>query len=292
MSYHRLNISQRIEIERQLQASASQSAIARRIGVHRSTVSNEIRRNSWKGKYLAHVAHLLMKTRESRTYHCSRKRIPSLRRKKDSFDFLALLKSKHQHTDRRKDRIRRRREIKQQRKPYRIYNWSFSESAITRRWINLKRRKRNHWLENQLRHRRTIEDWQSYRHFPYHFHKLGLIGFYRKSSVNRPEGLFRGVYRPRDKWSDAWIERHLHQRVRTFEPFELKTPQSKSLQSKARGFILRPKRRFLLPSVSDKLTTPSSSNHQKALLCPLWSDYLPHDSLNTALELQMTAVCA
>ncbi|MEH0155239.1 helix-turn-helix domain-containing protein [Limibacter armeniacum] len=51
-----LTLHSRLQIEAMLHSGASQSAIARALGVHRSTVSREISRNSVEGKYFADVA--------------------------------------------------------------------------------------------------------------------------------------------------------------------------------------------------------------------------------------------
>lgn len=46
--YRHLTIDDRIEIDKLLERQLSQAAIARRLGVHRSTISRELRRGSWQ----------------------------------------------------------------------------------------------------------------------------------------------------------------------------------------------------------------------------------------------------
>lgn len=46
--YRHLTLDDRIEIEKLLDRGTSRAEIARRIGVHRSTITREIRRGSWK----------------------------------------------------------------------------------------------------------------------------------------------------------------------------------------------------------------------------------------------------
>lgn len=46
--YRHLVLADRIEIEKLLDQDYSQAEIARRLGVHRSTISQEIRRRSWQ----------------------------------------------------------------------------------------------------------------------------------------------------------------------------------------------------------------------------------------------------
>lgn len=55
--YHQLTLAQRLIIENMLARGAGQSAIARALGVHRSTVKRELERNSQNGNYSAEDAH-------------------------------------------------------------------------------------------------------------------------------------------------------------------------------------------------------------------------------------------
>ena len=64
MSYTQLTMGQRYQIEALKKERLSQSAIARHIGVHRSTVSRELKRNSLEsGEYIAERAACDISTR-------------------------------------------------------------------------------------------------------------------------------------------------------------------------------------------------------------------------------------
>lgn len=64
-AYHRLTEEQRIEIYALKKAGFNQAAIAHRIGVHKSTVSREVRRNSGLRGYRPQQAHRLAGIRQA-----------------------------------------------------------------------------------------------------------------------------------------------------------------------------------------------------------------------------------
>ena len=71
MNYQQLIDSQRYQIESYLKAGFSQTKIAQELGVDKSTISRELKRNSKKRSYNAHFAITISKERRSEAYkHC------------------------------------------------------------------------------------------------------------------------------------------------------------------------------------------------------------------------------
>ena len=68
MNYQQLIDSQRYQIESYLKAGFSQTKIAEELGVHKSTISRELKRNSKKRSYNAHFAVTISKERRIEAY--------------------------------------------------------------------------------------------------------------------------------------------------------------------------------------------------------------------------------
>ena len=68
MNYQQLTDSQRYQIEGYLKANYSITRIAKELGVHKSTISREIKRNSKKRIYNAHYANTISNERRKESY--------------------------------------------------------------------------------------------------------------------------------------------------------------------------------------------------------------------------------
>ena len=64
MAYKQLTLERRYEIKAYIQAGFSKATIAYKLGVHKSTITREISRNSTRNGYFAKAAHIQSLTRK------------------------------------------------------------------------------------------------------------------------------------------------------------------------------------------------------------------------------------
>ncbi len=78
-NFRHLNLSDRIAIEKRL-GVCKLKEIATKLGVSPSTISREIKKNSYKGKYVAEIADKLAKAKNQQKLHSAKKYNPELRK--------------------------------------------------------------------------------------------------------------------------------------------------------------------------------------------------------------------
>jgi hypothetical protein len=195
MSYSRLTFSQRLTIQRLLRYSVSQSEIARRIGVHRSTVSHELRRNSWEGVYSARIAQGLAMVRSERYSEGSKTQSRIARTSRTSIpDFFA---NQRRYVALRKRRCKQYgyRKKREQRKRY---EWKMSFQARAYRLTYLRQRERNHWKEGYNRRQRDRFDWKFYNTQGWSLINRKSRGRFFRNVIHDLTGLLKGPYRERN----------------------------------------------------------------------------------------------
>jgi hypothetical protein len=207
MEYTRLSICQRLEIQMLLQRGAGQSAIARRIRVHRSTVSHEIRRNSIEeGIYIARYAHALAKLRKMREYKAP---VRSFFRRPRRFrkSWMLFRKSRlRQRKDQREMRERLCKAWRMKRRKCYVWKKDFDQQCL-REWY-LRHRKRDHLLEKWGRMPRTLEDFRSYRKTGNSLRRRAkpALSSRRHYTLSR-QGMLRGPYRRLDFWHKCGLRK-------------------------------------------------------------------------------------
>jgi hypothetical protein len=158
MSHSHLNFSQRQVIEKMSRQGAKQAAIARAVGVHRSTIKKELDRNSlYPGRYNAYCAQHLSMDRKKRGELKKRKFIhfkgkgygyssdanPACKKKPDPY---ALRKKIRDFRSKRRARFR---------------NLLSYNQLMRRIWL-LSKRKRNYYHEAFDRTKRDSAYWRKY----------------------------------------------------------------------------------------------------------------------------------
>jgi hypothetical protein len=176
-----LSLAQRKKLQRLLHKQHTQAAIARRLGVHRSTVKRELERNSVEGKYRAVQAQELATQRK--------KQAGIENQQKRLFQFYDVatvidtrikkrLTLRHQDTKKssgpQKDRLRYDfSQLRFSEKTFKEYRFNRKRKQRRRkkldylkwkRWYNKRFRERDLWLENFKRDKRPAREmWKYYK---------------------------------------------------------------------------------------------------------------------------------